>query len=31
MNAYASLGRITGEEVDDDLVEEIFSKFCMGK
>lgn len=31
MSAYASLGRITGEEVDDDLVEEIFSKFCMGK
>lgn len=31
MNAYASLGRIIGEEVDDDLVEEIFSKFCMGK
>ena len=27
MNAYASLGRIIGEEVDDDLVEEIFSKF----
>lgn len=31
MNAYASLGRIIGEEVDEDLVEEIFSKFCMGK
>ena len=31
MSAYASLGRIIGEEVDDDLVEEIFSKFCMGK
>lgn len=31
MNAYASLGRIIGEQVDDDLVEEIFSKFCMGK
>lgn len=31
MNAYVSLGRIIGEEVDDDLVEEIFSKFCMGK
>nr|WP_296483123.1 tRNA uridine-5-carboxymethylaminomethyl(34) synthesis GTPase MnmE [uncultured Acetatifactor sp.] len=31
INAYASLGRIIGEEVDDDLVEEIFSKFCMGK
>lgn len=31
MSAYASLGKIIGEEVDDDLVEEIFSKFCMGK
>jgi tRNA modification GTPase len=31
MNAYASLGEIIGEEVGDDLVEEIFSKFCMGK
>ena len=31
MSAYASLGYIIGEEVSDDLVEEIFSKFCMGK
>ena len=31
MQAYASLGSIVGEEVGDDLVEEIFSKFCMGK
>ena len=31
MAAYASLGSIIGEEVGDDLVEEIFSKFCMGK
>lgn len=31
MNAYASLGRIIGEQVDDDLVEEIFQKFCLGK
>ena len=31
MNAYASLGRIIGEEVGDDLVDEIFRKFCMGK
>lgn len=31
MNAYASLGRILGEEVGEDLVNEIFSKFCMGK
>ena len=31
MSAYSSLGRIIGEDVDDDLVDEIFSKFCMGK
>ena len=31
MNAYSSLGKIIGEEVSDDLVNEIFSKFCMGK
>ncbi len=31
MDAYEELGRITGEAVDDDLVNEIFSKFCMGK
>lgn len=31
MSAYASLGQIIGEEVSDDLVDEIFSKFCMGK
>ena len=31
MSAYASLGRIIGEEVGDDLVNEIFIKFCMGK
>ena len=31
MSAYTCLGRIIGEAVGDDLVEEIFSKFCMGK
>ncbi len=31
MNAYTSLGYIIGEEVGEDLIEEIFSKFCMGK
>lgn len=31
MSAYAALGKIIGEEVDDDLVNEIFAKFCMGK
>ena len=31
MSAYTALGYIIGEEVEDDLVNEIFSKFCMGK
>ena len=31
MNAYEELGSIVGEAVEDDLVNEIFGKFCMGK
>lgn len=31
MDAYESLGSITGETIGEDLVNEIFSKFCMGK
>ena len=31
MSAYESLGRIVGESVGEDLVNEIFSKFCVGK
>jgi tRNA modification GTPase len=31
MDAYVSLGLIIGESVEDDLVNEIFGKFCMGK
>ena len=31
MGAYEKLGLIIGESVEDDLVNEIFSKFCMGK
>lgn len=31
MSAYEKLGSIIGEAVEDDLVNEIFSRFCMGK
>lgn len=31
MNAYEKLGLIIGEAVEDDLADQIFSKFCMGK
>ena len=31
LDAYESLGSITGEKIGEDLVNEIFSKFCMGK
>ena len=30
-DAYEALGSITGESVGEDLINEIFSKFCMGK
>ncbi len=31
MAAYTSLGLITGDNVEDDLADRIFSEFCMGK
>ena len=31
MSAYTSLGKIIGEELEDDLVNKIFAEFCMGK
>ena len=31
MDAYSALGRIIGEDVDEDLINEVFEKFCMGK
>ena len=31
MDAYTALGEIIGEETGEDLVNEIFSRFCMGK
>ena len=31
MQAYSSLGKISGEELEDDIVNKIFEEFCMGK
>ena len=31
MDGYETLGSIMGESAGEDLVNEIFSKFCMGK
>jgi tRNA modification GTPase len=31
MNAYEALGKIIGENVEEDLVNMIFKEFCMGK
>ena len=31
MEAYEALGEIIGESVGEDLVNTIFSEFCMGK
>lgn len=31
LNAYEWLGKIIGETLEDDVANEIFSKFCMGK
>ena len=31
MDAYEALGRITGEAIEDDLADKIFSAFCLGK
>lgn len=31
MDAYGSLGAVIGENVDEDLIDAVFSRFCMGK
>ena len=30
-NAYTLLGEITGESVSDDIIDEVFKRFCLGK
>lgn len=30
-SAYESLGEITGETVSDDIINEVFARFCLGK
>ena len=31
VNAYEFLGEIIGESPDEDIINTIFAKFCMGK
>lgn len=31
MNAYASIGEITGKSANEDIINRIFEKFCLGK
>ena len=31
MNAYTSLGNIIGESLEEDVIDRVFAKFCMGK
>jgi len=30
-NSYRELGEIIGETVDDEIIDRVFSKFCLGK
>ncbi len=30
-NAWSSLGEITGDTIEEDIIHKIFSKFCLGK
>ncbi|MDE6182425.1 MAG: tRNA uridine-5-carboxymethylaminomethyl(34) synthesis GTPase MnmE, partial [Eubacteriales bacterium] len=31
IEAYRYLGEITGESLDEDVIDKIFSEFCLGK
>ena len=31
MNAYNSIGEVTGDTTSEDLADKIFKDFCMGK
>ena len=30
-NAWYNLGQITGETMEEDIIDKIFSQFCLGK
>jgi tRNA modification GTPase len=30
-NAWLTLGEITGETLEEDIIDKIFSEFCLGK
>ena len=30
-DALSALGRVTGDQVDEKLIDDIFSRFCVGK
>ena len=31
LEAYKALGEITGESLEEDVIDKIFSEFCLGK
>lgn len=30
-NAWTNLGKITGDTLEENIIDKIFSKFCLGK